>query len=628
MLAERSDLGARPLRRRAPALDVRAGALGALRALGDRAPTIALGLAASIPVIGSTVKAVRAGWEPAGDDGIIATRGWDVLTSHTPLVGQFSEAGFAIHSQSLHSPGPMLYWLLALPARFGSVTSLPVTMGALNTLAIVGCVVLARRRGGLPLMFAAAGAIALMCQSLSGEAMHDIWNPAAALFPFLLLMFLCWSLACGDRRLLPLIALVASFIVQTHLAYAAPTAVLLAVGAGGLLIRSLRRRRARPAEAVKPVERGEDARAPARAAALARLRRRLAVRKSGASVARPSGPRVWPWALAALAVAAACWTAPAIDQIEHTPGNMTLIVRTVKHRGTPLGASVGWRAVVRSVGMRPWWLYVPASPWERKYDVRRPASTLARDTTIALLACLLLLLPIASLARRWDLLAAAAIGLGLSAAIGLEAASNPSDRLLSGTLAYTMWWGSELGLWVWLTLAWAVWLGLGAFLRRFAHGSIRRLRARTSVASRRVAVALASLAGLGGVAAIGLAVAADARPDTHGYEYASIRRMASAIERAIPPGQTIAFHLGPLDGGTQPMEPALRFLLVRHGDRPLADGSLPRLGDYYVQDDRPVRWILLLTDAHRAQRGMRLVSRVRFDGPRGAEQLSAWVRRA
>ena len=74
----------------------------------------------------------------AGDDGIIATRGWDVLTSHTPNVGQYSEAGLVVHGQVMHSPGPMLYWLIALPARFGSVTSVAATMGVVNTLAIIG----------------------------------------------------------------------------------------------------------------------------------------------------------------------------------------------------------------------------------------------------------------------------------------------------------------------------------------------------------------------------------------------------------------------------------------------------------------------------------------------------------
>src|SRR5580704_18213130 len=212
------------------------------------APPVAAGLAAAIPVLVSTANAADAGWVPAGDDGIIATRGWDVLSAHTPLVGQYSEAGRVIHGQVMHSPGPMLYWLIALPARFGSVTSLAVTMGVVNTLAIIGCVLLARRRGGAVLMFGTAIGIALMCQSLPTESLHDIWNPAAGLFPFLLLIFLAWSIACGDARLLPLALLDASYVTQTHLMYAAPTAVLLVVGCGGLLLGWLERRRRLRAE--------------------------------------------------------------------------------------------------------------------------------------------------------------------------------------------------------------------------------------------------------------------------------------------------------------------------------------------------------------------------------------------
>jgi hypothetical protein len=82
-------------------------------------PAIAAGLAAAVPVLISTVHAVNAGWEPAGDDGIILTRAWDVLTSHSPLVGQYSEAG-NVTGQIVHSPGPLLYWLLALPVRYGT----------------------------------------------------------------------------------------------------------------------------------------------------------------------------------------------------------------------------------------------------------------------------------------------------------------------------------------------------------------------------------------------------------------------------------------------------------------------------------------------------------------------------
>jgi len=594
----------RPRRVRVPRPALRRVAAHAARGLAVAVPPLAAGLAAAIPVLNSTIKAVRAGWVPAGDDGIIATRGWDVLTSHTPLVGQYSEAGLVVRGQVMHSPGPMLYWLLALPARFGSVTSIAVTMCVLNTLAIIACVALARRRGGLALMFGCAIGIALMCRSLPTESMHDVWNPAAALLPFLLLIFLGWSLACGEHRLLPATVLVASFVTQTHLMYAAPTAVVLAVGLGGLSMRSLARRR----------------------------RRRYGTGDEQANAARA---RVWPWAAAALILAAVCWAGPAIDELDNNPGNLTMIARTVEHRGPALGAAVGWHAVVRSIGVRPWWVYAPASEWERKLDVRATPSSAAESSAIALLAALALVGLIGAFVRRRDLTAAALIGLGLSAAIGLQAAANPSARLLAETLGYTMWWGSELGFWVWLVLAWALWLGLSA-VARATLALVRGRRAAAAPASPqwrtvrvRAALVLAPLVCLGGVAgvaAVGGASAASAQRDSHVYEYRPIRAAAAGVERIIPAGRSIQYNLGPLDLGTQPMEPALRFLLVRHGDRVLADGSSPRLGTYYQLDHRPVQWVLYLADGTRRPRGMTLAARVSFFGPWGRETLSTWVR--
>jgi hypothetical protein len=559
---------------------------------------LATGVLAALPVISSTAKAVRAGWVPAGDDGIIATRGWDVLSSHTPLVGQYSEAGLVVHGQVMHSPGPMLYWLLALPARYGSVASLAVTMCAFNTLMIVLCVALARRRGGLVLMFAAALGIALMSQSLPGEAMHDIWNPAAGLFAFLALIFVGWSLACGDYRLLPLGALLVSFVVQTHLMYLAPSAVVLGVGLGGLAARWVVARRARRRDAA-------------------------AEHAGGGGAGRALGGRVWPWSLAAVLVLVLCWTAPAIDQVRSSPGNLTMIARTVEHRGNTLGGSVGWHALVRAVGSRPWWLYVPASEWERKYDVRATPGAGRTGTAIALLAALVAVLGVGALRRRWDLFAAALIALGLCGVMVLQVADNPASRLLSETLGYTLWWGSELGFWVWLVLFWALWLALVALTRLWIEPLVA---ARIPRGAGAASLVLASAAALGVIAAVGNAVAGQLKPDSHVYEYRSLSATASAIERFVGPGQTIDYRFGPLDTGTQPMEPALRFLLVRHGDRVLADGSFPRLGSYYVLGNRPYGWIVYLRDGTRAQPHMRLASRVSFRSPWGREVLSAWVR--
>ncbi len=566
------------------------------------------GVLAALPVISSTVKAEQAGWVPAGDDGIIATRGWDVLTSHTPLVGQYSEAGLVIHGQVMHSPGPMLYWLLALPARYSTVGSLAITMCVLNTLAIIACVALARRRGGLPLMFAAAFGISLMCQSLPGEAMHDIWNPAAALFPFLALIFIGWSLACGEYRLLPLAALVTSFVLQTHLMYLAPTLVVGAVGLGGLVAWVISRRLADRRPVLAGAGGEEDPAGPA----------------------PPRRARVWPWALAAVVIGCGCWTPPVINQLESSPGNFTMIARTVEHRGRTLGTSTGWHALVRAVGVRPWWLYVPASEWERKLDVLHTPSTARTNSAIAILAALGLVLLVGALRRRWDLCAATLIALGLCAAMVEQVANNPASQLLAETLGYTLWWGSELGFWVYLVLFWALWLALSGSLRLlFARTSAgARLRGRWGGGGRAVAaVTPLAVAGLAGLALVGTAVASEEHPDSHVYEYRSVTAMAKALERILPAGQGIDYRFGALDLGTQPMEPALRFLLVRHGDRVMAAGSFPRLGSYYELSGHPYEWVVYITDGTRPAADMRLASRVSFRSPWGQEVLSAWVRR-
>ncbi len=146
---------------------------------------------------------------------MVATRAFDVFTSDTPLVGAASTV-CELSGEATNAPGPLLYWLLALPARIAPDTGFPVVMGALNTAAAVGTVILARRRGGLVLMFATAAAVAVMCAALPTEVLSDIWTPSAPMLSFTLLIFLCWSLACGEHRLLPLTALVASFVVQCH----------------------------------------------------------------------------------------------------------------------------------------------------------------------------------------------------------------------------------------------------------------------------------------------------------------------------------------------------------------------------------------------------------------------------
>ena len=543
--------------------------------LADRWLTFVVGLCAAVPVIASTISALADGWMPAGDQAIIATRAYDVLSSRTPLVGQHSDAG-AVIGHSVYSLGPMLFWLLALPARFGSPGSLTLTMGLANTFAIVGVVALARRRGGRPLMLITAVAVVLMCGSLAPEVLHDVWNPSAGLLPFTLLIFLCWSLACGEHRLLPLSVLVASFVVQCQLAFLPPSLGLLVVGLAGLGV----------------------------------SRTSFGPRTAAPTSGRRGG--VWRWVLAALLVAFICWTPPVIDQIEGHPGNLTALVRTATAKQPTLGATVGWRAVIRTVGVPPWWLENPSSPWERKNEVRTAASKLATVSCLLMLCALLAVAAAGLLRRRADLCAGATICLALCAALAAVAAATPTTRLLSATLGYTMWWGSPAGMFVWVMLGWS----LTAMLA-------------DRVPSRRRVPALASAAGIaigvGAVAVAGAAVAVAERPDYHLPEYRPLGVMFAALRRSVPAGRTVLL-IGSLGDETFRFKMAARFALVRRGIRPLSPGTDTRLGSWYELRHRRYDCTVYVDDgvASPARRAA-VAARLMFRDSTGSHPMSVWV---
>ena len=69
-------------------------------------------LAAWLPFVTGTVRLVRDGWFPLGDNAAIALRSWNSLTAHGPLVGQATRLAHGVFD-----PGPLEYWLLAIPVH-------------------------------------------------------------------------------------------------------------------------------------------------------------------------------------------------------------------------------------------------------------------------------------------------------------------------------------------------------------------------------------------------------------------------------------------------------------------------------------------------------------------------------
>jgi hypothetical protein len=564
-----------------------------VRVLYGPALTLAVGLCAAAPVLAAMARALHEGWQPVADRGIIATRSFDVLSSHMPLVGQYSFAG-AVTGKLTYSLGPLLYWLLAPAAHVGAPGSFVLTMAVVNVACVLGAVALARRRGGAWLMVAAAVGIALMCRSLAANNFYDIWNPSAGLFPLVALIFVCWSLACGDWRLAPVAALLASFLLQLEDSFVPTALAASAVGLGGALLWWLRAKR---------------------------------------TLSAPERNSARRWALGALVVLAVCWTPPVVDQVAHE-GNFGHVIEAATERESSLGSTVGAHAVVRTVGIRPWWLLRSKDPFSRKRDVLHSSSTLANVSAALILGWLLLSVALALRRRRADVVAAATLALLLCAAVFSIASATPTKRMLAETLGYTLWSASTVGMFAWLVALWAAVVLSGA--DRLVADALAPLGAsgpqhvspggRPSAPRAPVRALPALLTGSAALAfagAAGAAGAAAGQPDEHAFEFAAITAINSRLG-AVPRGHSVYLNAR-LDGLITPLRPELTYDLRRRGVRALGVGAYLRTGHWYELHEHRYDYIVWVYDNGRPPVvGARVIAagRIRSGGRRHTVEVA------
>ncbi len=154
---------------------------------------------------------------------------------YSVLLGPFSRDGWS-------HPGPTFYYLFVVPYRlFGARSSALVASALLmNAASAVTVVVIARRVSGRLLMLLTAAAMSLLAFNLGWEFLRDPWNPYVTVFPFALLFLSTWALAGGRMRYLPLTAALATYCVQTHIAYVPVVAPLVLWGLIGAALASRR----------------------------------------------------------------------------------------------------------------------------------------------------------------------------------------------------------------------------------------------------------------------------------------------------------------------------------------------------------------------------------------------------
>ena len=283
--------------------------------------------------------------------------------------------------------------MLAVPYRLLGSSPSALAAGALlvNGLSLVGIGWIAKRRGGVPLMLCMLLTSLLMVRALGFEFLATPWNPWITVLPYALLVMLTWAMTCGERWALPVAALVATFVVQTHVGYAVLALPLAGFGALWLLVGEFRawqaRRTSIGAGDADAGEVGESAGEPPAVTGNGTGNGQADGNGSGEDVAAvATEPTVtvdggadvaggasggtaadrrarWTarpllWALAAAGVVLfVAWLPPVVQQFTHEPGNLGVVVRWFGERGEE-GRTLGdaWAVVSAQYAWNPEWL--------------------------------------------------------------------------------------------------------------------------------------------------------------------------------------------------------------------------------------------------------------------------------
>jgi hypothetical protein len=186
------------------------------------------------------------------------------------LVGPYSRFGW-------HHPGPFLFYALAPAYSIGGSNTAALHAGALILTLVVaaGVWIVAADTGALPAtLLAGVGLLVVRLPALAASP----WNPHAVVLPALALVAAAAGAAAGRSELLPMVALLASFLAQTDVALVPFVAALVVVS----------------------------------------LRRATRSNVAAASV-----------------VAVLAWALPVVEELRHRPGNLTQLWRFFASDGHP-----------------------------------------------------------------------------------------------------------------------------------------------------------------------------------------------------------------------------------------------------------------------------------------------------
>ncbi|MDQ2852497.1 MAG: hypothetical protein M3Y49_17535 [Actinomycetota bacterium] len=191
---------------------------GTVRVPDGRRCERAMQLVVVLPLLWYLVQLAGHHWMPQGDEAIIGIHTRDVFSVNPPLEGQRADTSFSDPGLYAHHPGPLQYYLLAVPYALTGWHPVGLVFGSL--LIVAGCAVLAirsaRQAGGLAAATAVFFAI-LFVEGANRSFLVHPWNTFPPMLGLLVTMMLAWRLMLGQLWAMPWFALTASMTAQAHL---------------------------------------------------------------------------------------------------------------------------------------------------------------------------------------------------------------------------------------------------------------------------------------------------------------------------------------------------------------------------------------------------------------------------
>jgi hypothetical protein len=431
-------------------------------------------------VLAPVVIEIHRGWRAIQDNATISIRSYQALSLHPPLLGQFSTLSRDT-GHFLYDPGPLQYWLLAIPVHLspsnGALWGAALLIGLALSLSIE-----ALWRSGDRWACGIIGLATFTIACLIPRVLAaPTWNPYFGLCFVVASIALAWVVASGSLGWWPWLVVTASVAIQAEVFFFF-FALALIIGA--------------PAIA-------------------------MIVRK----------PERWEWLDWGIAVGFVCWLPTLIQEVTGHPRNLSSILQL--KNGATFGISFGLKSLAFAGSPTPIWLR--GDPGFNFFALVPSQSVIAG--IFVLLMCLLVGVA-AWRAGRKRLAAAAALGLVLCLSTVITFARTPSAVGVGLSLWYLdriLW---PVGIFLWIIAIWAVVeiIRSGAQHRQFS------LSRDFGTTARRVTKGW--FIGVVGLFVVALGVFVFAVPQLNTQASAQVdpnqirlaRDMATAVEKAIPRG--------------------------------------------------------------------------------------------